>query len=64
MLWGEPQAVLADLVRSWRPDLVVARAGDLPRGVLDGVDVLTVRTRGGLLARVSAAFEQWVPHHA
>lgn len=61
--WGEPLAVLADVVRDWSPDLVLTCAGELPAGVANGADVLSVGCRG-LLARLADAFHLPVVGHA
>lgn len=63
VLWGEPKAVLADAIRAWQPDLVVACAGQLPQGVAEEADILTVASRG-LFRRLAEALHQPTPRHA
>jgi nucleotide-binding universal stress UspA family protein len=61
--WGEPVTVLADVIRSWQPDLMVTLAGHLPQALTDGVDALTV-SRPGLFSRLAEAFHHPSPRHA
>ncbi len=63
VVWGEPKNVLGEIVRDWTPDLVVACAGQLPHGVADGADVLTVARRS-LLGRLAEMFLHPAPRHA
>lgn len=53
--WGEPGIVLAEVIRDWSPDLVVACDGQLPGGVASGADVLNVGC-SGLFRRLTEAF--------
>ncbi len=53
--WGEPKKVLAEVIDSWQPDLVLACAGDLPQGFVHGSDLLTVNCRS-LLKRLIEVF--------
>lgn len=61
--WGEPRAVLAEVVRDWSPDLVLTCAGELPAGLANGADVLSVGCRG-LFARLADAFHLPAAGHA
>lgn len=63
VVWGEPKAVLADVVRSWDPDLVVACAGRLPQGIAEGADILTVGRRS-LFRRLAEVLHHPAPRHA
>jgi len=63
VLWGEPKAVLADVIRNWQPDLVVTLAGYLPQALTEDVDVLTV-SRPGVFRRLAEAFHNPSPRHA
>jgi nucleotide-binding universal stress UspA family protein len=63
VVWGDPKLLLADIIRSWKPDLVVTIAGQLPHEVAEGLDILTVSSRS-LLRRLSEAFHHPVPRHA
>jgi hypothetical protein len=45
VVWGEPKAVLTDLIRVWQPDLIVACSGQLPQTIAEGVDIFTVGRR-------------------
>lgn len=63
VVWGEPQAVLADVIRNWAPDLVVACAGLLPTGIAEDADVLTVGCRS-LFGRLVGALNHHAPRHA
>lgn len=48
IIWRNPEAELAELIRSWRPDLVVARRGHAPQDVPEGIDLLHTAGRGFL----------------
>lgn len=63
VVWGEPEAVLAEVVRGWAPDLVVACSGHLPQGIAEGADILTIGCRG-LFRRLAETFHHAVPRHA
>lgn len=63
VVWGEKKAVLAELIRTWQPDLVIASAGQLPHGILADADILTVARRG-LLRRLAEMLNQPAPRHA
>jgi nucleotide-binding universal stress UspA family protein len=55
VVWGEPKAVLADVIRAWAPDLVVTHSGhQLPPGIAEGMDIFTVGRRS-LLRRLAEA---------
>lgn len=62
VIWGEPRAALSELIRSWRPDLVVCDGRTrrmLPaRTRQDGPEMIRV-SRDGVLARLAAHF---LPH--
>lgn len=64
VVWGEPKSVLADVIRGWKPDLVVACAGHLPQGVNENnADILTVGCNS-FFRRMAEAFRFPVPKHA
>ncbi len=63
VVWGEPESVLADIIRIWEPDLVVACAGQLPQGIMVDTDILTVARRG-LFRRLTEIFHHPAPRHA
>lgn len=63
VVWGDTKALLADVIRTWEPDLVVACAGQLPHGILEDADVLTVNRRS-LLRRLAEALHHPAPRHA
>lgn len=63
VVWGETKTVLAEIVRSWDPDLVVAGAGYLPQGIADGADILTVGRRS-LFRRLAEVLHHPTPRHA
>ena len=63
VVWGEPKAVLADVIRNWQPDLVVTFAGHLPQEATDGVDALTV-SRPSVFKRLAEVFHPPTPRHA
>lgn len=63
VVWGEPRAVLADVIRNWAPDLVVACAGLLPMGIAEDADILTVGRRS-LFGRLVGALHLHTPRHA
>jgi hypothetical protein len=63
VLWGEPKTVLADVIRRWKPDLVVTFAEYMSHEVMDGVDALTVR-RPGVFRRMAEVFFHPPPRHA
>lgn len=44
---GDARAVLADLIRSWRPDLLLACRSQLPQNPGHGLDILTPGTPAG-----------------
>lgn len=52
VVWGDPPSLLAAMVHSWNPDLVVACTGGLAQGVADNADALMVDC-GGILKRFS-----------
>ena len=63
VVWGEPTAVLPDVIRNWQPDLVVTFTSHLPQLAVDGVDVLTV-SRPSVFRRLAEAFQNPSPRHA
>jgi hypothetical protein len=63
VLWGEPKTVLADVIRNWAPDLVVACAGLLPQEIAEDADILTVGCRS-LFGRLAGALHYHTPRHA
>lgn len=63
VVWGEPKSVLADLIRDWQPDLVVACAGQLPSGIAESVDIFTVGRRSWL-KRLAETFQVPSLRHA
>lgn len=42
VVWGEPKIALNDVIRGWKPDVVIACAGHLSQGLAHDADVLTV----------------------
>jgi len=63
VVWGEPNAVLTDVIRNWQPDLLVTFASRLPQEVTDGVDALTV-SRPSVFRRLAEVFHYPTPRHA
>lgn len=63
VVWGEPQTVLADVIRDWVPDLVVACASLLPDAIAEDADILTVGCRS-LFGRLVGALNHHAPRHA
>jgi nucleotide-binding universal stress UspA family protein len=67
VIWGEPRAALAGLIRSWRPDLVVCDGRTrrmLPdRSGEDGPATMRIG-RSGPLARLAEFFVPQAPGHA
>lgn len=63
VVWGETKALLADVIRTWEPDLVVACAGHLPQGIAEGADILTV-SRRSVFRRLAEALHHPAPGHA
>jgi hypothetical protein len=59
VIWGEPQTALSDLIRSWRPDLVVCDGRTrrmLPaRSDREGPELMTIG-RGSAFARLAGYF--------
>lgn len=49
---GDPKAALADVIRSWQPDLIVTCEGHWPEGIAAGADILTV-AHCGILRRLA-----------
>lgn len=62
VVWGDPQVLLADIIRTWAPDLVVT-CNQLPQGLVQGPDTLTVGCRS-LFRRLAQTLHQGVPGHA
>lgn len=62
VVWGEPNVLLADIIRDWAPDLIVT-CGQLPQGIVQGPDILTVGCRN-LFRRLAQTLQQGVPRHA
>ena len=63
VVWGEPQTVLADVIRDWAPDLVVACTSLQPHGIAEDADILTVGCRS-LFGRLAGALRFHAPRHA
>ncbi|MEQ1591298.1 MAG: universal stress protein [Thiobacillaceae bacterium] len=63
VVWGEPKVVLADLIRQWQPDLVVACTGTLPQGIAEDADILNVGCQRWF-KRLTEAFHLPAPKHA
>lgn len=63
VVWGEPIVLLTEIIRAWEPDLVVACAGQLPYGITEDADTLTVAC-GGLFKRLSGMLNNPAPRHA
>lgn len=63
VVWGEPKRVLADIIRAWEPDLVVACDGQLPLGIAEAADILTV-ARPGWFRRLTDILHSPAPGHA
>jgi nucleotide-binding universal stress UspA family protein len=63
VVWGEPQTVLAEVIRNWAPDLIVACASLLPMGIAEDADILTVGCRS-LFGRLVGALNNHAPRHA
>jgi nucleotide-binding universal stress UspA family protein len=63
VVWGIPKNALADVIRAWAPDLVVACSGQLPQGVAEDVDILTVGCNS-LFRRLAEALHFPTPRHA
>jgi nucleotide-binding universal stress UspA family protein len=47
VVWGDPKVMIAKLIRTWEPDLIVAGECHLPRQVAHRLDTLEVRSRSG-----------------
>jgi len=62
VVWGEPKVVLADLIRHWQPDLVVACTGTMPQGIAEDADILNVGCHR-LFKRLTEAFHHPAPRH-
>jgi nucleotide-binding universal stress UspA family protein len=54
---GEPKAALTELVRAWKPDVVVTCDGDLQHGIVQDVDILTVSC-GSLFRRLTQSWRR------
>lgn len=63
VVWGIPSAALAEIIRSWKPDLVLGCSGHLPNGIASGVDILTVGCNS-MFRRLADALRLPVPEHA
>lgn len=63
VVWGEPKVALTDVIRDWKPDVVVACAGHLSNGVVQDADVLTVGCTS-FFRRLSKAWSLPVLQHA
>lgn len=63
VVWGEPEAVLADVIRAWKPDVIVACAGQLSQSVVQETDILTIGCRS-LFSRLTKAWRQPTLQHA
>ena len=62
VVWGEPKAALAKVIRDWQPDLVVT-CSHLPEEIAQGADILKVG-RYGLLKRVADSVRHLAFQHA
>ena len=67
VIWGEPRAALSDLIRSWRPDLVVCDGRTrrmLPaRASQDGPELMRIG-RNGAFERLAGFFYPQAQGHA
>jgi nucleotide-binding universal stress UspA family protein len=63
VVWGEPEHVLTEVIRDWKPDLVVSCAGQLPHALVEGTDMLTVARRSRL-RNLAGIFLHPAPRHA
>lgn len=67
VIWGEPRAALADLIRHWRPDLLVCDGRTrrmLPaQAAQDGPEVMRI-DRDGTFARLAGFFQPHAQGHA
>ncbi|MCK9387949.1 MAG: universal stress protein [Sulfuritalea sp.] len=63
VVWGEPQAVLAKVIRAWKPDLVVTCESHLPEELVQGADILKVG-RYGIVRRVADSLRHFAFQHA
>lgn len=63
VVWGEPQTALAEVIRTWQPDLVVTCESHLSEEIARGADILTVR-RDGILRRVADSLRHIAFQHA
>ena len=61
VVWGVPQAMLTDLVRTWEPDLVVASEGRLSKEIANGADILKVASRSWFSRLRDVLFPASVP---
>ena len=59
-IWRNPEAELAELIRSWHPDLVVVRRGHAAQGIPEDIDLLHAASRG-FLRQFADAFMMPVP---
>ena len=63
VVWGEPEVVLAEAIRTWKPDLVVTCENHLSEEIARGADILKVG-RDGLLKRVADSLRHFAFQHA
>jgi acyl-coenzyme A synthetase/AMP-(fatty) acid ligase len=63
VVWGVPQAMLAHIIRTWEPDLVVTCEGDLPREITKGADTLKVGRRNWFSRLLGALAPAPAPAH-
>lgn len=63
VVWGEPQAMLAEVIRAWKPDVVVACDGHVSQGIAQGADILTVSCTS-LFRRLAGIWRQPTLQHA
>lgn len=63
VFWRDPAGQLGEVVRSWRPDLVIAARARLPADLPAHIDVLQTAGRGAL-RRLADALRPRLPRHA
>jgi len=63
VVWGEPKAALAKVIRDWQPDLVVTCESHLPEEIVQGADILKVG-RYGIVRRVADSLRHFAFQHA
>lgn len=63
VIWRQPCAKLAEIIRTWQPDLIITGRRHLPVEVPADVDILATSGRG-LLKRLAGVFMQPTLRHA